>query len=208
MFPRWQMVADRWPVSAVQMVGFRHMELDEPSNVLKVGAGALWSDVLPYLDARGRSVAVMQSNNSFTVGGSLSVNCHGWQVGQPPFVSSVESFRIMTVEGEVRTCSRTENADLFALASGGYGLFGVILDVRLRVVPNARYRVERAIFPAEHYEAEFDRRVATSPDAEMAFGRLCVVPGEKFLRGLITPIDPKNIFSCCRPDIRRISSWA
>ena len=32
--------------------------------------------------------------------------------------------------------------------------------------------------------------------------------GEKFLRGLITPIDPKNIFSRCRPDIRRISSWA
>ena len=30
--------------------------------------------------------------------------------------------------------------------------------------------------------------------------------GEKFLRGLITPIDPKIFSSCYRPDIRRISS--
>ena len=171
---------------AVQMLGFRHMAFDEKADVLTVGAGARWSDVLPYLDARGRSVAVMQSNDSFTVGGSLSVNCHGWQVGSPPFASTVESFRLMTADGEVRNCSRAENAEPFSLAAGGYGLFGVVLDVRLRVVPNARYRVERAVFPTERYEAEFARRVEASPDAEMAFGRLSVVPGERtFLREAI-----------------------
>lgn len=171
---------------AIQMLGFRHMTLDEQSEMLTVGAGALWSDVLPYLNARGRSVAVMQSNDSFSVGGSLSVNCHGWQVGKAPFVSTVESFRLMTADGEVRTCSRAEHADLFALAAGGYGLLGVILDVRLRVVPNARYRVERVVFPAERYEAEFAHRVDSTPDTEMAFGRLCVVPGDRtFLREAI-----------------------
>jgi FAD/FMN-containing dehydrogenase len=192
---------------AIQMLGFHHMDLDETSEILTVGSGSLWSDVLPYLDARGRSVAVMQSNNSFTVGGSLSVNCHGWQVGKAPFVSTVESFRLMTADGEILNCSRAQNNDLFALAAGGYGLFGVILDVRLRVVPNERYRVERAVFPAESYEAEFAQRVELSPDAEMAFGRLCVVPGETtFLReailtsfhrdpaadGAIPPLTPIN----------------
>ncbi|WP_020475446.1 FAD-binding protein [Zavarzinella formosa] len=171
---------------AIQMAGFNRMEFDEESGLLTVGAGALWADVIPYLDTRGRSVVVMQAYDSFTVGGSLSVNCHGWQVGKAPFVSTVESFRLMNAEGNILTCSRTENADLFSLASGGYGLFGVILDVRLRVVSNERYRVERAIFPAERYETEFARRVESSPDAEMAFGRLCVVPGEKtFLREAI-----------------------
>lgn len=176
---------------AVQMLGFRHMDFDEKSETLTVGAGALWSDVIPYIDARGRSVGVMQSNDSFTVGGSLSVNCHGWQVGKGPCVSTVDSFRLMTADGEVRTCSRTENSELFSLAAGGYGLFGVILDVRLRVVPNVRYRVERDIFPAERYEAEFGRQ-AEAVGAEMAFGRLCVVPGEKtFLReAILTSFHP------------------
>ncbi|HEY3789011.1 MAG TPA: FAD-binding oxidoreductase [Urbifossiella sp.] len=171
---------------SIQMLGFNRMEFDEKSEILTVGSGALWSDVLPFLDARGHSIIVMQSNDSFTVGGSLSVNCHGWQVGTAPFVSTVELFRLMTADGETRNCSRVENADLFSLAAGGYGLFGVILDVRLRVAPNARYRVERAIFPAEQYEAEFARRVEAVADADMAFGRLCVVPGKPtFLREAI-----------------------
>lgn len=171
---------------AIQMLGFRHMEFDEKSEVLTVGAGALWSDVIPFLDERGRSVSVMQSNNSFSVGGSLSVNCHGWQVGRGPIASTVESFRLMTADGVIRVCSRTENAELFSLAAGGYGLFGIILDVRLRVVPNVRYRVERAVIASENYESEFDQRVTKSADAEMAFGRLCIAPGEKtFLREAI-----------------------
>jgi FAD/FMN-containing dehydrogenase len=173
----------------IDTLGFRRMSLD--GDVLTVGAGARWADVLPYLDARGRSVEVMQSNDSFTVGGSLSVNCHGWQVGRPPFVSSVESFRLMTADGLVRTCSRAENSELFALAAGGYGLFGIVLDARLRVVPNARYRAERAVFPADRYEAEYADRVERT-DAAMAFGRLCVTPGEgTFLReAILTSFHP------------------
>jgi FAD/FMN-containing dehydrogenase len=163
----------------IQMAGFNHMSFDRASNVLTVGSGAMWSEVLAYLDGFSRSVEVMQSNDSFSVGGSLSVNCHGWQVGKAPFVSTVESFRLMTADGEVRNCSRSENAELFSLAAGGYGLFGIVLDVRLRVVPNERYRVERVIFPADDYEQQFAQRVESSPDAVMAFGRVCVVPGER-----------------------------
>ena len=91
--------------------------------------------LFPYLDKRGKSVAIMQSNNSFTVGGSISVNCHGWQYGKPPIASSVESIRMMLADGSIVDCSRTQNKELFSLALGGYGLFGVILDVDLRVVP-------------------------------------------------------------------------
>ena len=61
----------------IDMLPFRRMEWNEASDLLAVQAGALWSDVIPYLDRHGRSVAVMQSNNSFSVGGSISVNCHG-----------------------------------------------------------------------------------------------------------------------------------
>lgn len=170
----------------IQMSGFNRMNLDRDSNLLTVGAGALWSEVLPYLDGFGRSLAVMQSNDSFSVGGSLSVNCHGWQVRSPPFVSTVESFRVMMAEGEVRNCSRSENSELFSLVAGGYGLFGVILDVRLRTVANERFRVERVVCSAESYEAEYVRRVESSPESVMAFGRICVVPGEStFLKEAI-----------------------
>jgi FAD/FMN-containing dehydrogenase len=153
-----------------------------------VGAGARWSEVIPYLDARGLSVAVMQSNNNFSVGGSLSVNGHGWQQNRPPIASTVAALRLMKADGTVLRCSRDENAELFCLTLGGYGLFGVILDAELRVVPNERYHAETEIIPAERYVGRFAEKVngAGAADIGMVYGRLCIVPGEKmFLREAI-----------------------
>ncbi|HKE00584.1 MAG TPA: FAD-dependent oxidoreductase, partial [Planctomycetota bacterium] len=79
----------------VDLLKHDRFELDERHEILRAQAGARWSEILPYLDARGRSIGVMQSNNSFTVGGSVSVNCHGWSYGCPPIASTVESFRLM-----------------------------------------------------------------------------------------------------------------
>jgi FAD/FMN-containing dehydrogenase len=167
----------------LNMLPFAGLELDEGGQTLRVGAGARWSDVIPYLDARGRSVAIMQSNNAFSVGGSLSVNCHGWQHNRPPIASTVQSFRLMTADGTIVRCSRAENAELFSLVLGGYGLFGVMLDVELRVVPNERYRPEVETIPAERYVVRFREKVDGATDAGMVYGRLCVVPGrDTFLR--------------------------
>ena len=52
-----------------------------------------------------------------------------------PVIDDVESFTIIDANGEVKVCSRTENANLFRLTIGGYGLFGVIGNVRLRLAP-------------------------------------------------------------------------
>jgi FAD/FMN-containing dehydrogenase len=142
---------------AIDMLPWNQMELDESRNILKVRAGTIWKDIIRYMDERGRSVAVMQSNNSFSVGGSISVNCHGWQYGQPPIASTVESFRLMQADGTIVRCSRSENQELFSLALGGYGLFGIILDAELHVVPNERYRLEQYVVPVDHVRREDQR---------------------------------------------------
>jgi FAD/FMN-containing dehydrogenase len=167
----------------IDMLPFNRMQLDEKRQILHVGAGARWSRVIPYLDARGFSVAVMQSNNDFSIGGSLSVNCHGWQQNRPPIASTVESLRLMKAEGSIVTCSRNENRDLFSLVLGGYGLFGVILDVDLHVVPNERYQAEVETVAADQYAIRFAEKVDSATDIGMVYGRLCVVPREMtFLR--------------------------
>jgi FAD/FMN-containing dehydrogenase len=185
---------------ALNMLPFHRMELDAERRILSVGAGARWSDVIPYLDARGFSVAVMQSNNNFSVGGSISVNCHGWQHNRPPIASTVESFRLMKADGTIVRCSRDENAELFSLALGGYGLFGIILDAELRVVPNERYRPEIEVVRADHYVTRFAKKVDGSSDVGMVYGRLCVVPGDgTFLREAILTVFRQD--PCKREDI-------
>jgi len=67
----------------VDMLALRAMALDQERRLLHVQAGAKWEDVIPFLGAHGLSVSVMQSDSPFTIGGSLSVNCHGWQNNRP-----------------------------------------------------------------------------------------------------------------------------
>ena len=163
----------------LDMLPFSELQLDADRRILRVGSGARWSVVIPFLDAKGFSPAVMQSNNDFSIGGSISVNCHGWQHNSPPIAGTVESFRLMKADGSVLRCSRTENAELFSLVLGGYGLFGIILDVDLRVVPNERYMPEIEVVAAEDSVARFAEKVNRAKDIGMVYSRLCVVPGEE-----------------------------
>jgi FAD/FMN-containing dehydrogenase len=169
----------------VNMLPFDRLELVEDGRILRAGAGARWSSVIRFLDAHGLSVAVMQSNNDFTVGGSISVNCHGWQPASPPIVDSVQGFRLMLADGRIVRCSREVEPELFSLAIGGYGLFGIILDADLRTTPNQRYRPEVEILPSASLAARFAERVQPGAGIGMAYARLSVVPGEGFLREAI-----------------------
>jgi len=60
-----------------------------------------------------------------------------------PFAGDIESFELVDARGEVLRCSRTENSELFRLAIGGYGLFGAVYSVCLRLVP--RIRLQRVV---------------------------------------------------------------
>ncbi len=157
---------------ALDMLPFNRMVLDVPHRILNVGSGARWRDVIIYLNARGLSVEVMQSNDDFSVGGSISVNCHGWQFNRPPIDSTVESFRLMLADGKIVKCSRTENTELFSLVLGGYGLFGIILDVDLHVVPNERYRLETLAVASSNYVALLASQTTNNPNVGMVYGRL------------------------------------
>ena len=169
----------------VDMRKLSTMQFDPETNVLRVGAGAIWRDVLALLELQGRSVGVMQSNNSFSVGGSISVNCHGWQVGRPPIASTVIGFRLMQADGTIVRSSREDNAELFSAALGGYGLFGIILDVDLATVPNRRYRLDRKVVSTQDLPAAWSETVAAHANtAEMVYGRLNVM-GKQFLQDAI-----------------------
>jgi FAD/FMN-containing dehydrogenase len=168
----------------LDMSGMNAMEINEDRSVLTVQAGATWDEVIAFLRPLGRSVSIMQSNDSFSVGGSLSVNCHGWQFGAPPISSSVASFRLLKADGVIVTCSRTENSDLFSLVLGGYGLFGVILDADLRVVPDEMYRLTQHVVPLSQALRIFDEHVTNRPEVGMAFARMNIVP-DTFLEDVI-----------------------
>jgi FAD/FMN-containing dehydrogenase len=129
----------------------RVLGLNAERGHLEVEAGIQWPQVLKYLTEAQKGFKERQwtfaqkqtGADKLTLGGCLSANIHGRGLKMPPFIGDVESFRLLDHRGEVLNVSRTENPDLFRLAIGGYGLFGVITSVTLRLVE--RRKVERVV---------------------------------------------------------------
>ena len=107
---------------------------DTQSGVLHIQAGVLLSEILRAFVHRGWFLKVTPGTRLITVGGAIASDVHGKNHHQAGcFSECVESFRLMLADGIIVRCSRTENVELFSLALGGYGLFGVILDVKNKV---------------------------------------------------------------------------
>ncbi len=124
----------------------------------------------------------MQGPNVFTVGGSMSVNAHGWDMRHGPVAASVEWFRIMLADGSIQRCSREENTELFHLVLGGYGLFGVIFDVGLRITDNAGYVAKISKVDYSELPTFFVNLIRSNPDVELGEADLSIAPGRSLLR--------------------------
>jgi FAD/FMN-containing dehydrogenase len=160
-----QFLTDGWVVDMAAMD--RVLAFDARAGLVECEAGIQWPELMDYLERvqAGRwpqwGIAQKQTGaDRLSLGGALAANVHGRGLAMKPFIDDVDSFVLIDAAGDARRCSRSENADLFRLAVGGYGLFGVIATVTLKL--SRRRKVERVveIIGAEGLMAAFENRVA------------------------------------------------
>src|SRR5881398_2908470 len=145
----------------------RVTSFDRERGLIEAEAGIQWPELIrSYLNAQGDSakqwgIAQKQTGaDTFTLGGSLSSNVHGRGLTMKPLISNIESFTLINADGKPIRCSRDENNELFRLAIGGYGLFGLIDSVTLRLVPRQKLRRVVEIIHADELPKRFEERIA------------------------------------------------
>src|ERR1700677_462230 len=114
----------------VDMTGLNQIvSFDPQSGLAEVQAGAFWPEVIrAYLQrqqgaSRQWGLAQKQTGaDNISLGGTLAANAHGRGLSMQPFVSNIESFKLVDADGNLVQCSRQQNPELFSLAIGGYGL--------------------------------------------------------------------------------------
>lgn len=175
----------------------RVLDLDREAGIVEVEAGVEWPELIQELLARqnGDEAAwgIRQKQTGadrLSMGGALASNIHGRGLKLAPFVGDVESFELIDAGGEARTCSRTEHPELFRLAAGGYGLFGVVSTLHLRLSRRRKIRRVVEVLSA----ADLSERV----ESRIAGGHLY---GDfQFLTDAASPdFLQRGVFSCYRP---------
>ncbi|MGE8203919.1 FAD-binding oxidoreductase [Heyndrickxia sp. NPDC080065] len=157
------------------------LNFDKKHKTITVQSGATWNDIQRYINPYGLAVKVMQSQNIFTVGGSLSVNVHGRDIRNDALIDTIQSFRLLNPKGEIINVSRTENEELFPYVIGGYGLFGIILDVTIELTDDQLYITQSKAIDYQDYTSYFEKDVVRNEKVKMHLARISVAP-DSFLR--------------------------
>ncbi|MNI17400.1 putative decaprenylphosphoryl-beta-D-ribose oxidase [compost metagenome] len=152
------------------------LNLDVNHKIIRVQSGITWEQIQAKINPHGLAIRVMQSSNIFTVGGSLSSNIHGRDPHEGPIIDTVESFRLMTAEGKILNVSRTEHAELFPLVIGGFGLFGIILDVDLRLTDNRMLIQNTSPVDYRDFPSYFAENVQGNDIIDLTVARLSSAP--------------------------------
>lgn len=176
----------------------RVLDLDHERGVVDVEAGIQWPELISRLNAlqAGRAAkpwTIIQKQTGadrLCLGGALGANIHGRGLAFKPIVDDVESFELVDAAGQIKVCSRSENPELFRLAIGGYGLFGVISSVKLRLMRRTKLERVVEIVDIDELMRRFEERIA----AGYIYGDC---------QFSIDPTSPdylrKGVFSCYRP---------
>ncbi|XP_062208362.1 cytokinin dehydrogenase 1-like [Phragmites australis] len=151
------------------------------------GGEQMWIDVLRAALARGVAPRSWTDYLHLTVGGTLSnAGVSGQTFRQGPQISNVYELDVITGYGEMVTCSKELNADLFDAVLGGLGQFGVITRARIALEPApSRARWVRLVYTDfATFTSDQERLIAPRPDG--AFGPMSYVEGSVHVNRSLT----------------------
>jgi FAD/FMN-containing dehydrogenase len=175
----------------------RVLKLDGERGLVEVEAGIQWPGLVEHLvraqQGRAKQWGIHQKQTGadrLCLGGALAANVHGRGLAMKPIIEDVESFTLVDAGGNVQTCGRHENAELFRLAIGGYGLFGVIYSCTLRLAPRQKVRRLVEVRDVLGLTGAFEDRVREG----FLYGDFQFATGESSERYLRT-----GVFSCYEP---------
>ncbi len=171
----------------------KKVEVVDDGELVVCEPGAQWRDLINSLNPYGRSPRTMQSYSTFATGGSLSCNAHGI-TSDDCCASGVVEASIMDSEGVVHRCRYDDAGDshekfLLKHVFGGFGLFGIIVELKLRTLPNYSILADTIVCPI----GEFPRLYESILSDE---GRGSTIDGGENQAHICVKLARFNIITC------------
>ncbi len=164
----------------------RLIDFDDQQGIIHCSSGMLLGDIVDLVLSRGWFLRVTPGTKHITLGGAIAADVHGKNHHQAGcFSNSVLSVRLMMPDGQVLTCSRKENSDLFRATCGGMGLTGLIMDAVLQLEPvNSAFITETTI-SCKHLDEVIETLHLSHETTYSVAWIDCLAGGQKKGRGLV-----------------------
>lgn len=169
----------------VDMRGLDAITVDEDARTATVQAGATWHQVLEAVHPVGLSVMTMPGIDVLSVGGTVSANAHGLDFRAGSLSSTIRSMRVMLADGTVQRIGPGEQPELFQAVVGGYGLFGVILDIELELVDSEMLELRQQVVTVQDFPEVFASRVAGDDAVRLTYTHLSTAPGSLLQEAIV-----------------------
>lgn len=182
------------------------IDLNLKQKRIKVQSGISWAEIQQVINPHRLSVAVMQSSNIFSIGGSLSANIHGRDPRYGPLIETVISLKVLLASGDILIVSRQSHADIFHSVMGGFGVIAVILEAELQLIDDTMLAKSTTQVDYDAYIANLKENTS---DLELHYGRCSFVKGKDFLQECYsvdyrqTDSDPANFSLVDEQNIER-----
>lgn len=131
-------MTEEWLVSLDNLTGVK--EVDDNNHTVTVYGGTRLYDLSKALEKLGYAQENLGDINLQSIAGAISTGTHGTGIQFGSIPTQVKELTFVTAGGNLLTLNEENNVELFKASLVSLGMFGIIIEVKLQVVPSPVYR--------------------------------------------------------------------
>ena len=113
----------------------RVLDINKETGLVVAQSGIRLYQLCEELDRHGLAMPNLGSINQQSIAGAISTGTHGSSLRHGLMSENIPHLRITLADGTTRSCSSTEDPELFRTALISLGALGIITEVTFRAVP-------------------------------------------------------------------------
>ncbi|MEZ4459978.1 MAG: FAD-binding oxidoreductase [bacterium] len=163
----------------------RMLAFDPATGWLRCEAGVSLKEIIDTFLPRGFFPPVVPGTQFVTVGGALGCNIHGKNHHiDGCWGDHVRNVEVLTAEGQIVVCDRTQNAELFWATCGGMGMTGLILSMEVQLISVANGSIQMESIRVNNLDEFFDVSSESADFTHTVSWIDCVKTGKNMGRGI------------------------
>jgi FAD-linked oxidoreductase len=181
------------------MISLDHLQGIEAVDRERGTATILGGTKLKYLGEALLAQGVAQENlgdiDVQSIAGAISTGTHGTGIRFGNLATQVEELTLLTASGELLTCSAEQHPDIFKAAQISLGMLGIIVKVKLRIVPAKRLQFKSRRESLQSCLDHLDDYKQSNSHFEFYWMPYTTWTQTKFLNEIETSVTGSNLWS-------------